>query len=95
MSGTVVRRRTWPRRRGTEEVQVHWIAVDDGSTDHIRAFVVRAPLAAGLRQTAPQVQKLVQSRKLLFQLVVVDRKTIKRARPIGAVKISKHGGVPL
>ena len=48
--GTVVRRRTWPRQRGTEEVQVDWIAVDDGSTDRVRAFVVRAPLAATVHQ---------------------------------------------
>jgi hypothetical protein len=48
--GTVVRRRTWPRRRGTEEIEVHWIAVDDGSGDHVRAFVVRAPLAAPVQQ---------------------------------------------
>jgi len=48
--GTVVRRRTWPRRRGTEEVQVHWIAVDDGRTDDLRAFVVRADVATPVQQ---------------------------------------------
>jgi hypothetical protein len=48
--GTVVRRRTWPRRRGTEEVQVHWIAVDDGRTDDLRAFVVRADVATAVLQ---------------------------------------------
>ncbi len=48
--GTVVRRRTWPHRRGTEEVEVHWIAVDDGTTEHLRAYVVRAPLAMPVQQ---------------------------------------------
>jgi hypothetical protein len=48
--GTVVRRRTWPRQRGTESVEVHWIAVDDGSTDTIRAFIVRPSLARSIRQ---------------------------------------------
>jgi hypothetical protein len=48
--GTVVRRRTWPRQRGTEEVQVHWIAVDDGTSDELRAYIVRAPLAAPILQ---------------------------------------------
>jgi hypothetical protein len=48
--GTVVRRRTWPRRRGTEEVEVHWIAVDDGRTDRMRAYVVRASVAAPIHQ---------------------------------------------
>jgi hypothetical protein len=50
VSGTVVRRRTWPRPRGTEQVEVHWVAVDDGTSDHPRAYVVRPTLATGIRQ---------------------------------------------
>jgi hypothetical protein len=48
--GTVVRRRTWPRQRGTESVEVHWIAVDDGTSERIRAFVARPGLAALVHQ---------------------------------------------
>ena len=48
--GTVVRRRTWPRQRGTESVEVDWIAVDDGSGNRIRALVARPGLAALIRQ---------------------------------------------
>jgi hypothetical protein len=48
--GMVVRRRTWPRQRGTESVEVHWIAVDDGTTERIRAFVARPGLAALVHQ---------------------------------------------
>jgi hypothetical protein len=48
--GTVVRRRTWPRQRGTESVEINWIAVDDGTSERIRAFVVRPGLAALIRQ---------------------------------------------
>jgi Predicted membrane protein (DUF2207) len=44
--GTVVRRRTWPRQRGTESVEINWIAVDDGTSERIRALVVRPGLAA-------------------------------------------------
>ena len=48
--GTVVRRRTWPRQRGTESVEINWVAVDDGTSERIRAFVVRPGLAALIRQ---------------------------------------------
>jgi Predicted membrane protein (DUF2207) len=50
LRGTVVRRRTWPRQRGTESVEVHWIAVDDGSTNRIRAFIARPFVAAAIHQ---------------------------------------------
>ncbi len=36
--------------RGTEQVEVHWVAVDDGTTDHLRAFIVRPTLAATVHQ---------------------------------------------
>jgi hypothetical protein len=48
--GTVVRRRTWPRQRGTESVEINWIAVDDGRSERIRAFVARPGVAALVRQ---------------------------------------------
>jgi hypothetical protein len=48
--GTVVRRRTWPRQRGTETVHVDWIAVDDGSSDELRAYAMRPTVAASLAQ---------------------------------------------
>jgi hypothetical protein len=48
--GTVVRRRTWPRQRGTESVEINWVAVDNGTSERIRAFVVRPGLAALIRQ---------------------------------------------
>jgi Predicted membrane protein (DUF2207) len=50
ISGTVVRRRTWPHQRGTEQLEVDWVAIDDGTSDHLRAFVVRPSLAASLHQ---------------------------------------------
>jgi Predicted membrane protein (DUF2207) len=50
MRGTVVRRRTWPRQRGTESDEVHWIAVDDGTGERIQAFVARPGLATLVRQ---------------------------------------------
>ncbi len=48
--GTVVRRRTWPRARGTETVETEWIAVDDGTSDEVRAFVARGPVVAQIQQ---------------------------------------------
>jgi len=83
VQGTVVRRRTWPRRRGTEEVQVHWVAVDDGSTDRVRAYVVRAPIATGLQQD-DQVE-LSATRYLGFvrsARVTVPAPTLAPPRPV-------------
>jgi hypothetical protein len=48
--GTVVRRRTWPRQRGTESVEINWVAVDDGRSERIRAYVARPGVAALVRQ---------------------------------------------
>ena len=48
--GTVVRRRTWPRHRSGERVDVHWVAVDDGSVDEIRALALRPTLAGPIHQ---------------------------------------------
>jgi hypothetical protein len=48
--GTVVRRRTWPHQRGTEQVELDWVAVDDGTENELRAFIVRRALAAGIHQ---------------------------------------------
>src|SRR5262249_62064469 len=31
--GTVVRRRTWPRQRGTESVEINWVACGDGPSE--------------------------------------------------------------
>jgi hypothetical protein len=50
VTGTVVRRRTWPKQRGTEQVEIDWVAVDEGAEDELRAFIVRPALAAGLHQ---------------------------------------------
>jgi hypothetical protein len=50
VTGTVVRRRTWPHQRGTEQVEVHWVAVDEGTEDDIRALIVRPELAGAIHQ---------------------------------------------
>jgi hypothetical protein len=50
VTGTVVRRRTWPKQRGTEQVELNWVAVDDGTENELRAFVVRPTLAAAIHQ---------------------------------------------
>jgi hypothetical protein len=50
ITGLVVRRRTWPRRRSGQDVEVHWVAVDNATTDRIRALAMPAALAAGIHQ---------------------------------------------
>jgi hypothetical protein len=49
-SGPVVRRRTWPSSHAGERVDVNWVAVDEGTSDRIRAVVVRPAMALRINQ---------------------------------------------
>jgi hypothetical protein len=49
-----------------------------------------------LGKSPAQVQDLGQSRKITFQLIVIQRKGVKRTRRMAhEMAVSEHGGVPL
>jgi hypothetical protein len=50
VSGLVVRRRTWPRSRSGQDVDVHWVAIDDGTSSALRAYAVDPRLARPMHQ---------------------------------------------
>lgn len=65
---------------------------DHSSIDFLPVQIEQRQLAAGLAQATPQVNKLRHCRKISFQLVVIQWKSVKFTR-FGArdVAIDQHG----
>ena len=71
-------------------------AAHDGGVDILTVEIEKRQLAACLSKSATQVKKFMQSWKITFQLIIIQRKSVERTRLTAHdIAISKHGGVPL